>query len=97
MKNKIRKIGCILACVLVICISCCACGKTYQEAVNQSDTNESICNGYFTVITEWGENRTYRIVYANDTKVKYFVEDGSYSFSITPLYNTDGTLQVYEE
>lgn len=30
-------------------------------------------------------------------KVKYFVEDGSYSFSITPLYNTDGTLQVYEE
>lgn len=55
MKNKIRKIGCILACVLVICISCCACGKTYQETVNQSDTNESICNGYFTVITEWGK------------------------------------------
>ena len=97
MKSNIRKISCILAIILVICISCCSCGKTYQEATNQSNKNESSCNGYFTVITEWGGNGMYQIVYANDTKVKYFVEQGGYSFGITPLYNADGTLQVYEE
>lgn len=95
--KKNRKMICIAAITVMACFACTTCGKTYQEVINQSDTSESLCNGYFTVITEWGENRTYRIVYANDTKVKYFVEDGSYSFSITPLYNTDGTLQVYEE
>lgn len=95
--KKIRKMICIIAITLMACFACTACGKTYQETANQSDTNESICDGYFTVITEWGESTIYRIVYANDTKVKYFVESGSYSFSITPLYNADGTLQVYEE
>lgn len=95
--KKIRKMICIAAITLMACFACTACGKTYQEATNQSDTNESLCDGYFTVIVEWGENTIYRIVYANDTKVKYFVESGSYSFSITPLYNADGTLQVYEE
>lgn len=79
--KKIRKMICIAAITVMACFACTACGKTYQEVINQSDTSESLCNGYFTVIT----------------KVKYFVEDGSYSFSITPLYNTDGTLQVYEE
>lgn len=93
----IRKVICIVVIILIVCFVCMACGKTYQETVNQSNTNKSFCNGYFTVITEWGVNRTYRVVYANDTKVKYFVEEGGHSFGVTPLYNADGTLQVYEE
>ena len=44
-----------------------------------------------------GEVNSYYIVYANDTKVKYFVKWTGYQFGITPLYNADGTLQIYEE
>lgn len=38
----------------------------------------------------------YTIVYANDTKVKYFICSGYNQYGITPLYNADGTLQVYD-
>lgn len=94
MKRKILTV--ILICLLSL--SCIACGKTYSEAVsdNGSETN-SFGHGYFTVITEWGNQGSYKIVYANDTKVKYFVVSTGYKGGITPLYNADGTLQIYEE
>lgn len=34
---------------------------------------------------------------AKDTKVKYFIAKSGYKFGITPLYNADGTVQVYGE
>ena len=55
------------------------------------------CDGdYFTKLSFWYDydnSISYYIVYANDTKVKYLISNGS----ITPLYNADGTLQVYDE
>lgn len=45
--KKIRKMICIIAITLMACFACTACGKTYQETANQSDTNESICDGVF--------------------------------------------------
>lgn len=71
-----------------------------RHYISRGNKEESILsddfgNGYFTVITEWDG---YQIVYANDTKVKYLIFDsGMYRFGITPLYNADGTLQIYEE
>lgn len=90
----------LLTMALVVVMSVClvGCGTTYQEATGQTESNTSddFGNGYFTVITEWGSG--YRIVYANDTKVKYLIINRSqYLSGITPLYNADGTLQVYEE
>lgn len=56
------------------------------------------CNGYFTLLTKWDDGaRHCNIVYANDTKVKYLVIVGDGRAGITPLYNADGTLQVYGE
>lgn len=77
------------------------CGQTYQEVVNpvcDNDTQEEYLGNYFTEITNWFvDSKRCRIVYANDTKVKYLVIESGYQFGITPLYNTDGALQVYEE
>lgn len=57
----------------------------------------SIGKGYFTTIKEWNSySDKYRIIYANDTKVLYFVKSSTYTFGITPLYNADGTLQIYD-
>lgn len=92
MKKKFLSVMIVLSMVLYLA----GCGKTYQEATGQTESksNDDFGNGYFTVITEWG---SYQIVYANDTKVKYLIKSGGYRFGITPLYNADGTLQIYEE
>lgn len=76
-----------------------ACGTTYQEATGETSTaSDDLYNGYFTIVTKWEEvSSTYYIVYANDTKVKYFVSNSQYRSGITPLYNRDGSLQVYDE
>lgn len=93
MKKRIVSV----ALVVVMAVWLCGCGTTYQQATGKTEneaSDEYLGRGYFTVITEWGDARTgYHIVYANDTKVKYLVM----TTGITPLYNADGTLQVYEE
>ena len=92
----------ILAAIVagLICVSAAGCGNvTYQEAINKTaENNKNFCGGYFTELVNWKDNngRKYYIVYANDTKVKYFIRDGGYQFGITSLYNADGTLQVYD-
>lgn len=88
----------LIVALAVVMVHLAGCGTTYQEATGQTESNTGgdFGNGYFTVITEWGSG--YRIVYANDTKVKYLIMSRSqYMSGITPLYNADGTLQIYEE
>lgn len=70
MKKQILTMA--LAVVMAVCLV--GCGTTYQEATGQTESNTGgdFGNGYFTTISEWGDGSygTYRIVYANDTKVK---------------------------
>lgn len=72
------------------------CGTNYEDAEVKS---EPIAGEYFTLIKEWDDinSGSYHLVYANDTKVKYLIWTASYKGSITPLYNADGSLQVYDE
>lgn len=78
--------------ILCICLLLTGCGTRYEDASEETD------RGYFTLIKEWGDTNThYEIVYANDTGVKYLIFKTYYKAGITPLYNADGSLQVYEE
>ena len=93
-----KKLIVALAVVAVVCLT--GCGTTYQETTGQTESNNSsdFGNGYFTKVLHWSASfRDYTIYYANDTKVKYLVFVGVNEFGITPLYNADGTLQIYEE
>lgn len=93
MKKKI-------ALILILCIAVtmlCSCSSSYEEA--NTNPNNYLSRGYFTVIKSWDSGVGYPIeyiVYANDTKVMYYVFRGNYIGGITPLYNADGTLQIYE-
>lgn len=96
MKKQILIVA--LAVLMVVCLV--GCDITYQEATGQTESNSSsdFGNGYFTKVTDWSRPfNDYAIYYANDTKVKYLVYRGVNQFGITPLYNADGTLQIYEE
>lgn len=93
MKKKIclALVLCLMATIL------CSCSSSYEEADTNPDNYFS--KGYFTVIKSWDGGVDYpteHIVYANDTKVMYYVFLGNYTGGITPLYNADGTLQIYE-
>ena len=92
MKKKI-------ALVLILCIMTamlCGCATSYEEANTNPDNYFS--KGYFTVIKSWGgiDYPFEYLVYANDTGVMYYVFLGGSRGGITPLYNADGTLQIYE-
>ena len=95
MKKKILVIimAAMMAATMVSIIGC----TSYQESVDISQENDLFCNGYFTAINKWNDwHSNYYILYANDTKVKYFITYNGNKFGITPLYNADGTLQVYD-
>ena len=95
MKKKI-------ALILILCVAAatlCGCSSTSYEEANTNPDNY-FSKGYFTIIKSWDggiNNPTEYIVYANDTGVMYYVFLGSRTGGITPLYNADGTLQIYEE
>lgn len=93
MKKKLI----ILLIIYLILFSLAGCSKSYQEATKP---NESYIGGYFTTVKKWGGGAgcIFYIVYANDTRVMYFIMGGNgYISGITPLYNADGTLQIYNE
>lgn len=91
---KISKYLIILMMFIVIMLT--GCGTTYEEATGQPSNND-FAGGYFTEVYSWGTYPECHIVYANDTKVMYMIVGGSqYNSGMSPLYNSDGSLQIYE-
>ena len=72
--------------------------SSVEEEVVEETEQTNIGGQCFITENKWYEGAsTYRVVYAIDTKVKYLVITGRYGSSVTPLYNADGTLQVFTE
>lgn len=83
--------------ILILCACLLLTGCiSYEDA---EDKSEKAGGGYFTAIKEWndGDGGAYKIVYANDTGVKYLIYYNYCQAAITALYNADGSLQLYEE
>lgn len=82
--------------ILCACLLLTGCGTRYENA---NDELKEMGGGYFTVIKKWNDDNggVYRIVYANDTGVKYLIYGGYCEGAMTALYNADGSLQLYEE
>lgn len=81
--------------ILCICLLLTGCGTSHEDV---EDTSKEMGEEYFTTIKEWDDPPyKYKIVYANDTGVKYLIFKSYYNAGITPLYNADGSLQVYKE
>lgn len=57
--------------------------------------NNKLWNKYFDLVNIYEAGYT-TVAYDKNTKVMYFIEEAGYSFGITPIYNSDGTLKLYE-
>ena len=92
---KKQFIALFMICALALSLTGCYAPTSYEAANTEQ---EDMFSGYFTLIKEWRSDSgaTYQIIYANDTGVMYFVFATGYQGGITPLYNKDGTLQIYD-
>lgn len=89
---KKRLIAILTAILLLTTLIGC---ESEDSAIAETKT---ILDGYFAVLSEhYDGSGKYYIVYATDTRVKYYLMLSQYRSGISPLYNADGTLQVYEE
>jgi hypothetical protein len=92
-----KKVLLLLITILTM-LAIVGCGSNQGLNV-ESPVNETIAGGYFNIINKWHDEDGgwCYLVYAADTKVKFFLKDNDEQYVITELYNKDGTLQYYEE
>ena len=94
MKKKIALI--LVLCFATVMLYGCSNSPT-TESFRSNDSND-----YFITIEDCGDyimdgwSVSLYIAYARDTHVKYLIGIGIKKSMITPLYNADGTLQIWE-
>lgn len=89
MKKKLTLLTILLILVLV------GCGTT---TTTYEDEEKNFWDK-FVVVENYGNmnDGSLYIVYDKDTKVEYYIVHAYCRFGISPIYNADGTIKVYEE
>ena len=88
MKKKILAI--ILG--LTLCLGMTGCTKGDIEP-----ESSRLANKYIDLVTIYkDDNCDIEVLYDKNTKVMYFVKCTGYQFGITPIYNSDGTVKLYD-
>lgn len=59
--------------------------------------SSSFANKYIDLVTIYKDDTCdTEVLYDRNTKVMYFVKRTGYQFGITPIYNSDGTVKLYD-
>ena len=89
MKKKILTV----ALGLTFCLGMTGCAKGDIEPESSIPGNK-----YIDLVTIYRDNdNNTEVAYDKNTKVMYFVKWSDYQFGITPIYNSDGTVKLYDE
>ena len=88
MKKKILAV--VLG--LTLCFGMTGCTKGDIEP-----ESSDLGNKYIDLVTVYKDDGyNIEVLYDKNTKVMYFVKWSSYQFGITPIYNSDGTVKLYD-
>lgn len=88
MKKKILAV----ALGLTLCFGMTGCTKGDIEP-----ESSRFANKYIDLVTIYKDcDHSTEILYDRNTKVMYFVIWTTYQFGITPIYNSDGTVKLYD-
>lgn len=88
MKKKILAV--VLG--LTLCFGMTGCTKGDIEP-----ESSRFANKYIDLVTIYKDNNCdTEVLYDKNTKVMYFVKCSGYQFGITPIYNSDGTVKLYD-
>ena len=89
MKKKIL----VIALALVLCFGMTGCTKGDIEP-----ESSRLANKYIDLVTIYKDDKYgIEVLYDKNTKVMYFMIQGRYQSGITPIYNSDGTVKLYDE
>ena len=59
--------------------------------------NSDLGNKYIDLATIYKDDGlNTEVLYDKNTKVMYFLKWSGYQFGITPIYNSDGTVKLYD-
>ena len=87
MKKKILAVA--LGLTLCFGMTGCAQGDIKPK-------NSDIGNKYIDLVSIYKGDENTEVLYDKNTKVMYFVKRSGYQFGITPIYNSDGTVKLYD-
>ena len=88
MKRKILAV----ALGLTLCFGMTGCTKGDIEP-----ESSRLANKYIDLVTIYkDDNHNTKVLYDKNTKVMYFLILIGYQFGITPIYNSDGTVKLYD-
>lgn len=88
MKKKILAV----ALGLTLCFGLTGCTKGDIEP-----KNSCLANKYIDLVTIYKDDEYQtEVVYDKNTKVMYFLKSSGQQFGITPIYNSDGTVKLYD-
>ena len=87
MKKKILAV--VLG--LTLCFGMTGCSKGDIEP-----ESSRFANKYIDLVTIYIGDRGTEVLYDKNTKVMYFVKWNNNQFGITPIYNSDGTVKLYD-
>lgn len=89
MKKKIIAV----ALALILCFGMTGCTKGDIEP-----ESSRLANKYIDLVTIYKDDKYgIEVLYDKNTKVMYFIKQGYRQFGITPIYNSDGTVKLYDE
>lgn len=85
----------VLAVVLGVILCFCITGYTKGDV---EPKNNKLGNKYIDLVTIYeDEMHGVEVCYDKNTKVMYFIKFKNSQFGITPIYNSDGTVKLYNE
>ena len=92
-----KKLILVLATTLMCGMVFTGCKTTVTEDVDNAYYQNAF--NQFVVVEERqnGDYGTLSIMYDKDTKVMYYMFTSAYRCGVTPIYNADGSVKIYEE
>lgn len=95
MKNGFNIIVGVIVVLVLFAFSCLATAGLKKGSGTTKDRGFS--NEYIDLETLY-KDKTHdtEVLYDKNTKVMYFIKSDGYRFGITPIYNSDGTVKLYE-
>ena len=77
--------------ILIIGLTACTTTTIYE------DNDKKFCNQFIVVEKQQNVDECVYIVYDIDTKIMYYIFESGYAGGMSPIYNTDGSIKVYDD
>lgn len=91
MKKKILALTLSLA----LCFGATGCAAPFSKLFPVESGELNTINRYIDLETVYKDNST-KVAYDKNTKVMYLIINGYNCSGITPIYNADGTVKLYD-